>query len=169
MVAAGARGAGPRERRTGVAAPPAHERQQREEERDGEREGAGERGDGAVDAHLVQPRQRQDVARGERPHDGAGAGDTGGAAGGREDRRLGDERPHQVKPLRPQRRAHRELLLPVLAADEEEVGDVGAGDEQQQRHGGQQQPERAPRFADHGIAERRHHRAQPGVGEDLPA
>ena len=50
-----------------------------------------------------------------------------------------------IDPRRAERRPHRHLALPRGAAREEQIGDVGAGDEQQEAHRGEQQPQRVLR------------------------
>ena len=56
----------------------------------------------------------------------------------------------------PERRPHRDLALTRFGARQQEVGDVGAGDEQQEADGAEEQPDRAAHAADDFIAQRQH-------------
>ena len=82
------------------------------------------------------------------------------AAGERQQHALGQQRARDAATTRAQRRAHRELLLASLGADEKQVRDVPARDEQHDAHRGQENPEDAPDVADHVLGQRAHVRLQ---------
>ena len=69
-----------------------------------------------------------------RPHHQEREPDADGAADERQHQALGQELPRDLDPRRAERRPHRHLALPRGAAREEQIGDVGAGDEQQEAH-----------------------------------
>ena len=77
------------------------------------------------------------------------------AAHEREHQALDEQLPRDRAVGRAEGRAHGELAVPRAAAREEEVGDVGARDQQQEAHRGQEQPEALLRAAaDEVVAER---------------
>ena len=69
------------------------------------------------------------------------------AARDREDEALGQELPRQPRLAGADRGAHRDLALPALGPREQQVGDVGAGHQQQEEDGAEDEDERAPRAA----------------------
>ena len=71
------------------------------------------------------------------------------AADQRQQNALGQQHPGDAAAARAERRAHREFLLAALCADQEQVGDVAAGDEQHDADGRQEDPQHAPHVADH--------------------
>ncbi len=72
----------------------------------------------------------------------------------REHQALDDELLHEPSARGPQRRAHRDLGVPPLRAREQQVGHIHGGDDQHDRDGRQQQPQRLAPLADHILAER---------------
>ena len=66
------------------------------------------------------------------------------AAHQREQQILDEQQLAQPRDAGAERRAHDELVLATHAAHEREVRDVGAGDDEHERRGAHQQPEREP-------------------------
>ena len=80
-------------------------------------------------------------------------GDKGQTAPGKSTNRAQDKAFHQqltddALAARTQRRAHGNLTLPLAHARQQQVGDVGTGDQQHHRHGSQDDHERHARVAD---------------------
>ena len=111
----------------------------------------------------VGPRVRQQ--RNERPYAEARDHHAGGAARRGEQQALGERVPNQLPARRANRRADRDLALPRDGAPEEEIRRVGAGDQQHEAGGDEQDDERRPHVA-HLAAriERRRARAPAGIG-----
>ena len=65
-----------------------------------------------------------------------------------------DELPDQPQPARAERRAQRHLVLPGGRAREQQVRDVGARDEQHERHRAEERQERRPRVLDDVVLQR---------------
>ena len=87
---------------------------------------------------------------------------TEGAAGERDDQALDEQLPDDGAAGGAHRGPHGQLALARAAARQQQVGDVGAGDEQQEPHRAQQQPQPLlGRVADEVVAE--------GLDADRPA
>ena len=71
-----------------------------------------------------------------------GEEDADRAAGQGEDQAFGNQLAHQQEAAGAHSQADRDLLLPADGAGEKEVGDVGAGDEQQQADDSEKDEER---------------------------
>ena len=83
--------------------------------------------------------------------------DAGGAAERRQHHRLGEQLPDDAAASRAEDDADRQLLLPRLRSREQQVGHVGARDEQHRADGEQQHHQRRPHVAEH-LGRRRHQR-----------
>jgi hypothetical protein len=101
----------------------------------GARNGAG----GASRQQFRQPRGQQ---RAENP------------AGRGQHQALGEELADHAHPARPERRADGDLALPRGAAREQQVGDIGTGDQQNEAHRAEHHEHRRLRVADDFLAER---------------
>ncbi len=127
-----------------------------EAERDSGHHGhhGGEGEDGRVDADLVGSR---DVG-GERGEQGlqaeVGQADPGERAQHREENALRQELAQQAPPRRAQGEADRDLPLPVGGPGQQEVGDVGAGDQEDEGDRPEQQHQRRPQLAHDRVEER---------------
>ena len=128
-------------------------------DRDAERE----REDVPVETEVERNRRRQREVRGgqqvEQPDRQPDAGAAGQQA---QQRRLGQQTPHERPARRAQRQAHRDLLAPVECAGEQEAGEVGARQQQHQPDDHHQQPRRRPdedvqRREDQHVGERQEH------------
>jgi hypothetical protein len=75
-----------------------------------------------------------------------------------DDERLGDLRAEELQPAGADGAADGQLPLPPLRSDQKEVAHVGAGDEEHDRHGSEQEPERAGHVAHQLLLQRSHHR-----------
>ena len=142
-----------------TAHPGLHRRHQRRNHREQQRRGQRDRQRVAqhrgVDASLVQPRHR-DARRDERDQRRhAPVRDRQAGRGGdqREQQVLGDQLREQAQSSRAKRDPQRHLVAPVHAANEQQVRDVGARDQQQHAHRPEQQLERPPRVADQRITQ----------------
>ena len=94
-----------------------------------------------------ETRQRE-VREAERQH----TGERG------DDDRFGHLQPNELARGRADRAAHREIALASFGAHEEQIGDVGARDEQHDPDGGEQHPERPRDAAEQLVLERTHDR-----------
>ena len=110
-----------------------------------------------IDGHAGQRLDRRDPARHERDEhlralDREQQTDRGGDH--REQHALGEQLPHDPPRRGAERDADRHFALAVRSAREEKIGDVRAGDEEQEADGGEQRPEGALRVADQLLAQR---------------
>ena len=116
----------------------------REAERDaaGERRHHREREDARVDAGRGHRRDREAVGdrRAQQGHGPVRDRDAGGGAEAAEEQALDEELPREPPARGADREANGDLLAPPLAAHEQERGDVGAGDQQHERGGSEQEP-----------------------------
>jgi hypothetical protein len=121
--------------------------EQAEEQSGSDGERAGERHDGGLQAepHGAHGVRRQQGC--EQPQGEGGHGETRDAAHQREDHRLRHQLADQVPPPGAEGEAHAHLLGTPRAARQEQVGDVGAGDEQHHPGDAEQHGERRGRFA----------------------
>ena len=107
-----------------------------------------------VDAGIGGPGHgvdAQDAERGDRPPADADAGDRAKRA---DDEALGEELRDQACARRTQRRAHRELALARGAGGEQQVRQVGAGDQQHEPDRRREQHQALPGIADGGFVKR---------------
>ena len=103
------------------------------------------------------PRQARDRVRAgadDRPQAGDAGGEAEDAAAERQQPALGEQLADDAGALRAQRRARRDLAAPPLAAREQQRRHVRASDEQHERHGPAQHPQRRLHVADHRIPQR---------------
>ncbi len=128
----------------------------REAEDEAGEDGDGEREEehGPVDRDFGRARDGVGVRGDEQAEPRLGQPDAGRRAGEREQRPLGHELGEQAAAARAERGADRELLLPRLRAREQQVGEVGARDEQHEPDGALQDPERGRHVADDVVLER---------------
>ncbi len=118
---------------------------------------------GPVHPNLVQARNVHRGPRGEsrgEPHGEQRPADP--ARQGEQDA-LGQELAHHPAAACTQRGANRGLAAARRRLRELEIGDVGAGNEQEEPDGAQQHEERPPRRADEELVQRRHPRAHDAV------
>ena len=95
-----------------------------------------------VDDDVVDARQLRRRNRAQQLDGGpARAATPTAAAREREHDALREQPARDAAAARPERRPHRELLLPALGAHEEQVRDVAARDQQHDADGGQQNPQ----------------------------
>ena len=90
-------------------------------------------------------------------------GDADGdhAGGNRDHAGLGEQPADQVAAARADRMPHRDVAPLPLGAGQKKIGDVGARDHEQHRHGAEQDPERPRECAEHVLLERHHARNEP--------
>ena len=86
-----------------------------------------------------------------------------GAAGQTEQQALGQELPHQPQPPGAERGAGHDLAGAHGHAGEQEVGDVGAGRQQDERHRRHEHPQRSTDRPDDDVGERSEADADPGL------
>ncbi len=138
-----------------------HHRQQPEEQSGQQRDAEREEQDQRVDADFCGARQPVGRVGDERADAGIGQAEADDAAGERERQALRQELPRDSARARAERGMNRQFLLPRFGAHQEQVGDVGAGDEQHEADRAEEHPEHAPDVADDVSRER------PNVGPDL--
>ena len=119
--------------------PEQHARQHRDDE--------GEDHHRPVDPDLVAARQVADVHRHQGAHAEVGQEQPHHAAGQRDDDALGEELPEQALPRGAERGAHRDLLRPRRGAGQQQVGHVGAGDEEHEPHRAEKDEQGGPDIA----------------------
>ncbi len=151
--------------RVGQLAPGAVPRRDRAEDEPGtDRDREREEQHPPVESHLAE---RWESVRHHRhqPRDPpAGDQHSHRPADQRQHHALGQELADQPRPAGAEGRAERHLAPAGGGTGELEVGDVGAGDAQDQRHEPQQDQQRRPDLADQEIAERLETDPHPGVG-----
>ena len=118
-----------------------------------------------VDRDLVEPRQVPGGGKYERPHRQPGERERRRAAGQAEQQALEEDRARESPPAGAQGEADRELAGARLRAHEEQVGDVHAGDQQQDPDRAQQEPQRRPDVAHDGLEERDDQGPEAALGE----
>ncbi len=101
-----------------------------------------------------------------KPSDaGVGKAEAGYAGHKRQQHALDEQLPDDAPPRRANRDADRNLARAVGRARQKQVGHVRAGDEQHERDGAHERPEKNPYLAaDDLLGERRHHGGDPLVG-----
>ena len=114
----------------------------------GEGDDRGERGEEQA-AARVEVEHRPHVALGgqqrrEEAQDPGRDADRERASNGGQHRRLGEQEGRELPPLGAQRETHRDLAAAQDGADEEQVRDVGGGDEQHEAGDAEQQQQRRP-------------------------
>ena len=142
-----------------------HRRCEAEEHGRGERDEHREGQDPAVERRRLEPwngellggrREQRLKTPGRDEH-------AAGRAGPRERDALDEQLPHEPETAGAERRPHRQLALPRRRARQEQVGDVGAGDEQHEADRAGQRAERRPHGADQLFPKRHHVRGPAGI------
>ena len=139
----------------------AQDRRPEAEQQDGDAcddDGARERR--RVQVNLVQAWQPRRRERDESPHGGRRQRDAEGAAGDGEKAVLDHQFYDDLPATGAERGAHRDLPRPPDAADEQQVRDVDARDQEQQRGRGGEREQRRPHVAQDEPRQRVHHAAQ---------
>ena len=145
-------------------------RRQAEHDAGDQRDREGKKEDPAVDGHFLEPRHGDRRRAADRGDGGAGESRSGDGAEDREHHALGEELPHQAPPAGPERRPHRHLALPRDRLSELQVGDVRAGEKEQEPHRAEQHQELPPQIgADDGIRKALHPSAPLAVGPGIEA
>ena len=114
------------------------------------------------DAQVERERRRPHAARrerGERPHAPERAEEAEPAAGDGEKQALGEEQAHEARAGGAERDADRDLVPPRQRPREEKVRDVGAGDEEDEPDGGEEDEDLRARASDEVLAQRDEARA----------
>jgi hypothetical protein len=127
-------------------------------------DGAGEEEGRAVEGNLGRARQ---VFRGqgeESAHAPLRDQDAQRSAGDTEHDALGQELPDEPAAVCAESGADGKVLHPRRGTHEEEIGDVGAGDQKKEADGREQRPEDRAHVADGGVEQRRELHAPAGVG-----
>ena len=126
--------------------------QEAEDEAGGDGDDEGKRHHAQVDVHVAQQLREaggddegEEARAPEREHEAAAAPDEG------QDEVLGQELPHEPAPAGSGGRAQGELLLPRRARGQQQVRDVGAGDEQDEADRAQQEREHVLGAAEEGL------------------
>ena len=139
---------------------------------DGDPEGEAEHAqvDGALAQEIRDPRGEDE---GEEPDASERQGQPEGTADEREEQVLGQELPNQPTPVRPRGGAHGQLRPPRRSRGEEKVGDVRAGDQEDEADRSEQERETVAGVAQEGLVEPLHAGSGPAgflaaALEDLP-
>ncbi len=130
------------QRRPDIAPEHAQRRQHREDERRHQRQGNREHDHPHVETNLLEERLGRDRVHGLQA--GSGNGQARQPAGDPEHQALGDDLPDNPAARGAERRAHRQFLPAADEARDQQVGDVGAGQEQQQAHDHRQHRQHQP-------------------------
>ena len=146
---------------------PAARRLQRRQNAEGEagqeRRGQREEGDRAVEAHVLEAwnvcRLRGDQGSGSPERDR----ESGRAAGEAEDERFGEKLTEQPSAAGAERDPHREFGPARRRAREQQVGHVGAGDEEHEADSAEEDEQRRTYRADHQILQADRVERQPAV------
>ncbi len=133
--------------------------QKRDREREGEH--------AAVESDGLDARELLGAERDEEVRSPQGEKRSAGAAEKREHEALGQELAEHPGAAGPESGADRDLPLSRRRAREQHVGDVGAGDQEDERHRRQEHEERRPDVSDHGLLERSDGHVAVGAGELL--
>ena len=129
---------------------------QPEDQRGDHSERRGERADTVVERDVFRARHRsrcQGAQRIERPRRNE---ESQAAAEHGQEQALSQEQSGDSQAARPQGRSHGDLALPRGRAREEETCDVGARDQENQPHGGQENQQRESDVADREVVQRPH-------------
>jgi hypothetical protein len=126
--------------------------EQAAEKRDNDGTGKRVQDDSRVETNFFDARQ----ARGQGAED-AGSGvrcqETQDGAEEREEEGFGEELRYKRSARSAHGKADRDFVLSLRGASQEQCNDVGAGDQEEQRDGAEEQPERAPGACDGGFFE----------------
>ena len=117
--------------------------------------------------HRVEPRQVGGRQRHQEPDPRPGEPEPQQRAGPSEHQALGQELAHDPPGGATQRHPHRQLLLARRGADQQQVGDVGAGDQQHERHGAHEREDRGAYVRHQVLVHRLHPEVHVGGLEDL--
>ena len=117
--------------------------QQPEEDARGHRQQHRHREHAPIHRQLGEARDRGRRTRHEHAHPRPREEQPERASRAAQDRALRERELHQVPPPRAERRAHGDLAAPCIGAREDQVRDVRAGEEEQQRHRRGQHEQRA--------------------------
>jgi hypothetical protein len=109
-----------------------------------------------IDAHLAAARQRRRQQHADQIHRPERQQQADGAAGGGQQQALREQMAEEVRALCAQGSPHRQLALSRCGADEQQIGDVHAHDQQQQADGAEQDQQRRP-YASHQMARQWNH------------
>jgi len=152
------------ERIRGRAPAGVQRRQRPEQQRRQQRQQRGEGEDRRVNRDLVNPGdalQSQTLERGDGP---VGEDHPGCPSQQPEQQALDQRLPDQPRRGGAQGRAHRQIALARGGARQEQVGQVRAGHQQQQPHGGEEREQRRFHPFDHVLVQRHGADAQPRLG-----
>ena len=149
------------ERRREVRRHEFHDRQQAEEEPRQQRNGEREQQDEWIDPDLAGAGQAVRRVGDERPDAGICQAEADDPAREGKGEAFRQQLPGDPARARAERGVDRQFLLPRLGAHQEQIRDVGAGDQQDQADRAEEHPEHASNVADHVGSER------PDVGADL--
>ena len=144
----------------------ADRRQQAEQEAGGHRDREAEQQHGAIHRHFRQARQVPGTEADYETHGGPRERQRQQPAADTEHDALEQQRPREAPARLPQRGADRQLPRACFRADQKEVGDVRAGNQQEESDRAQQDPERRSDVAHDELARRAHERAQAGVRQE---
>ena len=129
-----------------------------------QRDRRGESQHGRVDADSVEPRQIRRGDRAQLANANPGKRDAGARAERGEHERVGQHLTDDAPAAGSERGAHREFPFTDPRPDQQQVRDVGAGDQQEKNDGARQRENRRPDLCDQGVVHRLQPRVEPGGG-----
>ena len=112
-----------------------------------------------VDADLIEARDLAAAEGREGLGPVPGEHQPGGSTGESQQNAFGEQLTEQAHARSAEGGAQRDLLDAPGGASQHQVGDIGAGDQQNEADGAEQNPERPLHAADHLVAQRPHHHA----------
>ena len=131
----------------GIAARRVQRREDADENAADQRCGGGVREHLRVDGDVGQARQRSRRKRSQQVHAPGGEHQSRGAAKQRDDQALGEQLAQQPRTAGAERGANRQLAVARRRARQQQVRDIRARDEQDERDGAEQDEERPAHFA----------------------
>ena len=151
----------------GVATGQLSQRRQAEQHTAGHRQQHRHTHRAGIERQPGQARQFRRTRGGHQPHRRPCRQQAEQRARRREQHRLGEELAHEPGPGHAQCRPHGHLRRSLAGAQQQQTGDVGAGDEQQHGHPAPQQEQRRTHRAEEHLTQARHARAGTRVGAGL--
>ena len=125
-----------------------------------QRDTGGEEENPEIDCGAGDARDARRVPPGHELHAQVRQAEPGDGADAREDQALGQQLPQHAKTPGAERGTKGNLALARFGPRQQQVGDVGAGDEQQEADRTEEQPDRAAHRADDFIGQRQRHRVE---------
>ena len=147
----------------------AQRRRHAEPDRGDEREERREREDAQVDSRRAADRQGAGNQPGQQRHRSDGEDQSQGAAQEGDDQALGEQLPEDTGTPRPERDSNGHLLSSYQRLRQEQIGQVGARNQQETERGREHGEHECPRLRRDDVTERDHGNAETGVRRRIGA